>query len=79
MSSYSLSSSLRRGQEALERMERFLWDMNTTLLPPGVSPGAAGTIGRAGERRRLPPSPERWEPALLMANPQLQPCPRPLS
>lgn len=57
MSLYSLSSRLRRGQEALERLVRFLLDMSTTLLPPGVSPGAAGIIGWACKKWQLPPSP----------------------
>lgn len=59
MNLYSLSSRLGRGQEALEQMVHFLLDLSssTTLLPPGVSPGAAGTTGRAGKRRQLPPSP----------------------
>lgn len=57
MSLYSLSSRLRRGPEALERTVHFLLGMSTTLLSPGVSPGAAGTTGRAGKRRQLPPFP----------------------
>lgn len=57
MSLYSLSSRLGRGQEALEQTVHFLLDMSTTLLPPSVSPGAAGTTGRAGKRWQLPPSP----------------------
>lgn len=57
MSLYSLSSRLGRGQEALEWTVHFLLDTSTILLPPGVGPGAAGTTGRAGQRRQLPPSP----------------------
>lgn len=52
MSLYSLSLG-----RWLEQTAPFLRDTGSALLPPCVSPGAAGTTSRAGKRWQLAPSP----------------------
>lgn len=82
MSLYSLSSRLRRGQEAVERPVRFVLAM--AQLSPLIAVSAPALLAPPAGLARdgsslLPPSPERREPTLLMANPWLRTCPHPLS